>query len=155
MFILKLEALELLSSSLSNVGASDQRSMSIVGKSEILHGILYPSPRDSSNWILGDVAFYVESLARLDLAMQYLSTLMKEHPSSPEKVVSGDCGEYENHQYEISLENFQHKLYGGLEKFEQKFFLSGNSLMNKVYLKYMLVDSSGLYIHELLVLRRD
>ena len=150
MFTLKLEALEVLSSSLSNLGAADHRSLSNVGKSEILQGILYPSPSDSSNWLSGDMAFYLESLARLDLAVQYLSKLMREHPSCPEKVESGSCREYESHQYEISLKKFQHKLYGALEKFEQKFSLSGDSLINKVILKYMLlVDSSGLCIHHI------
>ncbi|XP_034708565.1 uncharacterized protein LOC117931671 isoform X3 [Vitis riparia] len=141
---LPLEALELLSSSLSNLGAADQRSVSNVGKSEILHGILYPSPSDSSNWLSGDAAFYLESLARLDLAMQYLSKLMREHPSCPEKVASGGCREYESHQYEISLEKFQHKLYGGLETFEQKFSLSGDSLINKVLVA--LSNNSLLFI---------
>lgn len=148
MSALKLEALELLSSSLSNLAAADHRGLSNVGKSEILQGLLYPSPSESSNWLSGDVSFYLESLARLDLAVQYLSKLMNEHPSYPEKVASGR--EYKSHQDEISLKKFQEKLYGALEKFEQKFSLSGDSLINKVYLKNMLLAASaGICIHNL------
>ena len=133
----KMEALECLSSSLSIPGGSDQGSMSETGKPEVLKKMLKPSPCSSScNWISGDVACHMETHAKLDLAMQYISKLLREHPSCLDTNMAPmeafECSEYKIQQYKTLLENFQHKLMAGLAYFEQKFSLIPRHLINMV-----------------------
>ncbi|KAK4849046.1 hypothetical protein QYF36_020205 [Acer negundo] len=131
---LPLEALECFSSSPSTLGGTDQGSVSDVGPSQILHGILKPSASDSSNWVSGEVALHLESHAKLDFALQYFAKLLREHPRWPDQ--SGRLGtcsmEVEIHQYEKLLENFQHKFYTGLVIFERKFSMDSFSLINMI-----------------------
>ncbi|KAJ4728093.1 Transducin family protein/WD-40 repeat protein [Melia azedarach] len=141
---LPLEALECLSSSFSNVGGTDQGSMADVGHSQILPEILKPSAvSGSSNWLLGDVALYLESGAKLDLALQYFSKLMRDHPCWPH-LGSDISTDFEIHQYEKLLENFQQKLYPGLAHFEQRFSLDSSSLIAKILL--LLCNNGLLFI---------
>ncbi|PSS03929.1 DmX-like protein [Actinidia chinensis var. chinensis] len=134
---LPMEALECLSSSLSMPGGSDQGSMSETGKPEVLKKLLKPSPYSSScNWISGDVACHMETHAKLDLAMQYISKLLREHPSCLDTNMAPmeafECSEYKIRQYKPLLENFQHKLMAGLAYFEQKFSLIPRHLINMI-----------------------
>ncbi|XP_057981006.1 uncharacterized protein LOC131166445 isoform X2 [Malania oleifera] len=143
---LPLEALECLSSSPSIVGITDitdKGSTSYIGNSEILSTILKPMPNLSSNWLFGDVALTLESHVKLDLAMKYLSKLIKEHPSwlatNMESFGAMTClKEQKIDQYRVALENFQYKLHTQVATFEQKFSLIPASLMNLI-----LVSSSN------------
>ncbi|KAK3036066.1 hypothetical protein RJ639_029819 [Escallonia herrerae] len=134
---LNLEALECDSSSLSIFGV-DQESVSDDANPELLHKILKPFPNtSSSNWILNDVAFHLLSYDKLDLAMQYITKLLTEHPSWPKNNFAspGACSssdEVELQQYKIVLGSFQHKLSAALAYFEQKFSLNPLDIVNKI-----------------------
>ncbi|XP_059651214.1 uncharacterized protein LOC132298889 [Cornus florida] len=132
-----LEALDCLSSPLSIFGGSDQHNVSEIANHELLNEMLKPCPdSSSSNWISADVTFSMESDAKLDLAMKYVSKLWREHPSWPDTNMAstGACtfSESEIHQYKILLENFQHKLTSGLAFFEQKFSLIPLHIINMI-----------------------
>ncbi|GLU00836.1 hypothetical protein SLE2022_181750 [Rubroshorea leprosula] len=135
---LPLEALECLSSSQSILKGTDQENTSDLGCSKILQAILKPSASDSSNWLLDDVASNLESHAKLDLALQYISKLIREHPSWPDSYLGSSDSDGtsmshkddEIHQYEKLLKNFQYKLYTGLAQFEQKHSLVSSHLIN-------------------------
>eukprot|EP00257_Ricinus_communis_P018591 XP_015577351.1 uncharacterized protein LOC8263496 [Ricinus communis] len=134
---LPLEALECLSSSSSNSGNIDQGSISDVDGSQILHVILKPSASDSVNWLSRNVALHLESCAKLDLALQYFSKLMGEHPSWPDTIIgsvqlSSHVKDCEVHQFKKLLENFQEKLYTGISKFEQKFLVVSSCLIKMI-----------------------
>ncbi|XP_021635931.2 uncharacterized protein LOC110632123 isoform X2 [Hevea brasiliensis] len=134
---LPLEALECLSSSSSISGGTDQGSILDVDHTLILRGILKPSASDSLNWLSDSVALHLESCAKLDLALQYFSKLMVEHPSWPDSILGSvqlstcfrDC---EVHQYEELQKNFRDKLYTGLTKFEQKFSVASSHLIKMI-----------------------
>ncbi|XWS46253.1 hypothetical protein CRYUN_Cryun14cG0048700 [Craigia yunnanensis] len=134
---LPLEALECLSSSTSILGGTDRENVSDIAFSKTSLGILKPFIGDSPPWLLGDVASHLESYAKLDLALQYISKLMREHPSWP-KTSIGSVGvnmcseDYEN-QYDTQLGNFQRKLHTGLAQFEQKFSLASPCLINMIF----------------------
>lgn len=133
----KLEALECLSSSLNVLGNTNQGSISSSEHSNILHGILKPSARDSSSWLSDDVAFCLEYHAKIDLALKYFSKLIREHPSW-EDIIVGSAGahmcskEYEHHHFVELLESFQHKFDTEMLQFEQKFSLLPLCLISKV-----------------------
>lgn len=130
--------MEYLSSPTTILGDIDQGSISDIGHSENLHGILNPSPKNSSNWLSSNVAFHLEFHARLDLAVQYLSTLIREHPSWPDTVFScsgaishvNECG---NHEHVKVLESFRKKLYTALHHLEQKFSVAPFHLISMVH----------------------
>ena len=103
---------------------------------EALCNIFNPVPRISANWLLADVSVHLEFHAKLNLALQYLSKLMKEHPSWPDSI-AGYEGEMtysdENTmQYDKSLENLSQKLFAGLTLFEQRFSLTPFCLLRMV-----------------------
>ncbi|CAK7348696.1 unnamed protein product [Dovyalis caffra] len=145
-FGLPLEALECLSSSLNILGGMDPGSVSDVDQSQILPGILNPVASESCNWLSGDVALRLQSHSKLDLALQYFSKLMREHPSWPNTAVgsvqpgtsSKDC---EIHQHEKSVEEFREILYTGLSKFEQKFLVVPSCVIKMIL---VWVCSNGL-----------
>ncbi|XP_024024158.1 uncharacterized protein LOC21406247 isoform X2 [Morus notabilis] len=149
---LPLEALECLSSSLNVLGNTNQGSISSSEHSNILHGILKPSARDSSNWLSDDVAFCLEYHAKIDLALKYFSKLLREHPSW-EDIIVGSAGahmcskEYEHHHFVELLESFQHKLDTEMLQFEQKFSLRPLCLISKILI--------SLYNHGLLFVGYD
>lgn len=136
LFVVKLEALDCLSSSPSTIGDTDQESILNIGHSHIRPEILRPSAATgSSNWLLGDVALHLESRAKLDLSLQYFSKLIRDHPSWPDLGFdrAGICFmDFEIHQYEKLLQNFQQKLYTALALFEQRFSMDSSSLIAKV-----------------------
>ncbi|GAV71152.1 WD40 domain-containing protein/Rav1p_C domain-containing protein [Cephalotus follicularis] len=129
---LPIEALECLSSSVSILGPTDQDSIADGGHSQIPCGILKPSAGDSSNWLSGDVSFHLDSHAKLDLALQYLSKLLKEHPSWPTFEGITCYKDYEINQCKTSFEDFQHKFYSGLTQFKQKFSIVSCNLMSMI-----------------------
>ncbi|KAF3439842.1 hypothetical protein FNV43_RR18120 [Rhamnella rubrinervis] len=133
---LPLEALECLSSSMSTLGNTNQGNAFDIGHHDIRLGILVPS-RESCNWLSGDVAFHLECNAKLDLALQYFSKLIREHPSwadTNEKWAGASiCSrEYDSDQYVELLGSFRHKLYTGLVHYEQKFSLDPICLVSKI-----------------------
>ncbi|XP_052192792.1 uncharacterized protein LOC127801585 isoform X2 [Diospyros lotus] len=132
-----IEALECISSPLSMWGVFDQGSISDFGEAEVLKTMLVPSLCTSPmNWISRDVAFHTEVHAKLDLAMHYISKLLREHPSWLDTNVSladaSKPSEYENQQYKIQLESFQQKLMAGLEYLENKFSLIPCHVINRI-----------------------
>ncbi|XP_050385252.1 uncharacterized protein LOC126801830 isoform X2 [Argentina anserina] len=136
---LPLEALEYLSSPTTNVGDTNQGTVSDIGDFEKLHGILNPSPKNSSYWFSSNVAFHLEFHARLDLALQYFSTLIREHPSWPATVfasfrANSHTNECENHEHVIVLQSFRQKLLTAVHHLEQKFSVVAIDLMSMVYL---------------------
>nr|XP_015888746.2 uncharacterized protein LOC107423659 isoform X2 [Ziziphus jujuba var. spinosa] len=147
---LPLEALECLSSSV--ITLANQGNVFDFEHSNILRGILFPAPRDSSNWLSGDVAANLECHTKLDLALQYFSKLIREHPSWADTIEnsagsSTSSREYESDQHVELLESFRRKLYRGLEQYEQKFSLLPLSLISKI--------SLSLYNQGLLVIGYD
>ncbi|XVF33142.1 hypothetical protein REPUB_Repub17cG0142900 [Reevesia pubescens] len=131
---LPLEALECLSSSPSILGGTDQENVSDFACSKSSLRILKPFISDSSPWLLGDVASHVESYAKLDLALRYISKLMREHPSWPRTSIgSVACSEDYENQYDKLFETFQHKLRRGLAQFELKFSLDSSCLINMIF----------------------
>lgn len=135
---LPIEALECLSSSMDIPGRTDEDSqLDEVGQFQILCTILKPSPRNSSNWLSGDVAFHLEFHDKMDLALPYFSKLMREHPSWPDTIqwAGGACtssNENDIHEYKKLLKNFQHKLCVGLSQYEQRFSMVPASLISMV-----------------------
>lgn len=134
---LPLEALECLSSSMSILGGTDRENVSDIACSKTSLGILKPFIGDSSPWLLGDVSSHLESYAKLDFALQYISKLLSEHPCWPETSIGSvgvnTCSEDYENQYDKLLENFQHKLHTGLAQFEQKFSLVSSCLINMIF----------------------
>ncbi|KAB2056480.1 hypothetical protein ES319_A11G105200v1 [Gossypium barbadense] len=134
---LPLEALECLSSSLSILGGTDRENVSDFACSKTSLGILKPSIGGSSPWLLGGVASHLESYAKFDLALRYISKLMREHPSWPRtsfgSVRANTCSEDYENQYDKLLENFHHKLHTGLAQFEHKFSLVSSYLINMIF----------------------
>ncbi|XP_065860150.1 uncharacterized protein [Euphorbia lathyris] len=136
---LPLEALECLSSSSTISASMDQGSVSDIDHSQTLPEILKLSTSDSINWLSSNVSSYLESCAKVDLVLQFLSKLMGEHPSWPNSILGSiqsitcfkDC---EVHHYEKLLGNFRDKLYTGLVQFEQKF-----SVVSSCVIKMILI----------------
>lgn len=130
---LKLEALECLSSYLSPFGASSQGTELDNGDDELLK--LLPDG-NSSNWISNDLAKHKELHAKSDLAMQYVSQLLKEHPSwrDVNMVPFGESTYMEsaNEEFKRSVEDFLQKLITALVYFQQKFSLDPFHLIDKV-----------------------
>ncbi|OVA14729.1 WD40 repeat [Macleaya cordata] len=127
---LPLEALECLSSSSSILEGMDQGSISDIGKHGILHGVLNTPLNHASNWLSGEVALHLESNIKVDLAVQYISKLIMEHPSWQETMLT--CDESETDKYKLSIEMFQHKLNLGLTIFERKYVLKPIDLVNMI-----------------------
>ncbi|XP_042479936.1 uncharacterized protein LOC122060893 isoform X2 [Macadamia integrifolia] len=131
---LPLEALEWLSSSSSTLEDKDQGSVDF-GNLDTLSRLLKSSTSDASNWLSGDVAFHLESHAKLDLAIQYLSGLIMEHPVWQDICLRSNQAlvrpkEYETHRFKLLHESFQLKLNTGLAIFEQKYALNSLDLIN-------------------------
>jgi len=132
----KLEALEYFSSSLSMPGTADQDS-ELGDNHDVLSNTLKPLPREGSNWLSANVSMHLEFHIKLNLALCYLSKLIREHPSwldtfSEYNEEASDSDEYMMY-YEKSVESFKQKLYSGLALFEQRFLLAPHCLIGMVY----------------------
>lgn len=79
---LKLEALESFSSYFNFEGNS-RCSWSDIENHKMFDRILKPFKTGACNWLLAGIADTLESNTKLSLAMQYISKLLKEHPSWP------------------------------------------------------------------------
>lgn len=98
----------------------------------------------SSNWISADVGLHTLTRAKYSLAMQYISNLLTEHPSWPEKVTPSS-----EIQYKTMLSTFENKLHLALAYFEQKYSLIRHHLINMVFTYYSLINCYDdiLFIH--------
>lgn len=128
---LPIEAMECLSSVSYNVGVPNQ--------GPELNDVLELFPYGaSSNWISPDVASLVDSHAKSDLAMQYMSTLLREHPCWLDINIA-HCGatkilKSENQEYLILVEKFQKELAATLVYLQQNYSLVPLHLIKKVML---------------------
>ncbi|XP_027907848.1 uncharacterized protein LOC114167099 isoform X2 [Vigna unguiculata] len=132
-----LEALEYFSSSLSMPGTADQDS-ELGDSHDVLSDSLMPLPRKGSNWLSANVSMHLEFHIKLNLALCYLSKLIREHPSwldtfSEYNGEASDSEEYMKY-YEKSVESFKQKLYSGLALFEQRFLLAPHCLIGMILL---------------------
>lgn len=132
----KLEALEHLSTCGSIAEVTDRTNGVDIQCFETISKICKQSPRYSSSWLSVEFAVHLEHRAKLDLAVQYFSKLIRKHPSWPiiklESVGWMGCLKEDEVDYEKSLESFQHKLYVGFAQFEMKFSLIPASLVSMV-----------------------
>lgn len=128
-----LEALECLSTSQTVHGVSEHGSESVLDSYKSPLEIFKPSTSDFPNWLSSDVAAHMECHAKIDLAMQYISKLLREHPSW------SYSEEYETHLYEMLVEKFLHKFNTGLSAFNQKFSLIPTDMVNMVF--YLLYNN--------------
>ncbi|KAJ1378686.1 WD40/YVTN repeat-like-containing domain superfamily [Sesbania bispinosa] len=142
-----LEALEHFSSSLSMLGTADQESELGDGH-DVLSSTLKPLPRKSSNWLSADVSVHLEFQIKLNLALCYLSKLIREHPSWPDTPTesNGEASYSDEYmmQYEKSVESFKQRLYTGLALFEQRFLLAPSCLISMISI--LLCHHGLLYI---------
>ncbi|OIW02299.1 hypothetical protein TanjilG_11193 [Lupinus angustifolius] len=142
-----LEALEYFSSSLSMLGTADQGS-ELGDEDDVLSSTLKPFPRKSSNWLSADVSAHLEFHIKLNLALQYLTKLIREHPSWPGTLAESNVEAYYSDEYvmqhEKSVESFKQRLYAGLTLFEQRFLLSPFCLISMTSL--LLSHHGLLYI---------
>ncbi|KAK7381980.1 hypothetical protein VNO80_00582 [Phaseolus coccineus] len=142
-----LEALEYFSSSLSMPGTADQDS-ELGDNHDVLSNTLKPLPREGSNWFSANVSMHIEYHIKLNLALCYLSKLIREHPSwldtfSEYNEEASDSDKYMMY-YEKSVESFKQKLYSGLALFEQRFLLAPHCLIGMILL--LLSHHGSLYI---------
>ncbi|XP_055817097.1 uncharacterized protein LOC129886437 isoform X2 [Solanum dulcamara] len=126
---LPLEALECLSSSVSATGDSNRRNVPDNMDSGCLHEMLSAMLNEnSSNWLSLDVAFQIDSHMRSDLSMQYMSKMLRRHPSWVDNHTT--CLQEhmytvsENQEYKLLLEAFQDELMTTISSFQLKFSLS-------------------------------
>ncbi|PNY04245.1 hypothetical protein L195_g000661 [Trifolium pratense] len=137
-----LEALEYFTSSLSMLGTADQENE----LGDVLSSTLKPLPRKSSNWLSADVSVHLEFHVKLNLALCYLSKLIREHPSWPDTFTEsdGDASYSEDYmiQYEKSNDSFKQKLHAGFDLFEQRFSLTPCYLISMILL---LLSHHGLW----------
>lgn len=117
------------------LGTADQGSELGAGH-DVLSNNLNPLPRKSANWLSADVSVHLEFHTKLNLALKYLSKLIREHSSWPENVAGSNWeSAYSDEcmmQYEKSLENLREKLCSGLALFEQRFLLAPSCLLGMV-----------------------
>lgn len=118
------------------LGTADQESELGDGH-DVLSSTLKPLPGKSSNWLSADVSVHLEFRIKINLALSYLSKLIREHPSWPDTFTESDgeiCDSEEYMmQYEKSNESFKQKLYTGLDLFEQRFSLTPTYLISMVW----------------------
>lgn len=114
------------------LGSTDQESELGDGH-DVLSSTLKPSPGKSSNWLSANVSVHLEFHTKLNLALSYLSKLIREHPSWPDTFTESDGEVFDSEEYEKSNESFKQKLYAGLDLFEQRFSLTPTYLISMVW----------------------
>ncbi|CAN4111428.1 unnamed protein product [Withania somnifera] len=138
---LPLEALECLSSSVSVTRGSNQRSVTDNVDSGCLHEMLSAMLNEtSSNWLSLDVAFHIDSHLRSDLSLQYMSKMLRRHPSWVDNDIT--CLQEqmytvsENQEYKLLLEAFQDELMTTIASFQLKFSLIPLHLIYSIFLSF-------------------
>ncbi|XP_073278071.1 uncharacterized protein [Primulina huaijiensis] len=125
---LPLEALECHSSSISFFGSLGQGStMQSPGHNVLVEMLKPPADKHFLNWISKETSHQIMSHSKLNLAMQYLSNLLTEHPSSAD-IETASFGMFTNYnpvdqEFEKSLNEFHSNLTAAIACFQQKFFL--------------------------------
>jgi len=117
------------------IGTADQEG-ELGDRHDLLSSTLKPLPRKSSNWLSADVSVHLEFHVKLNLALCYLSKLIREHPSWPDTLAEYNLeASYSDEymmQYEKSIESVKQKLYTGLVLFEQRFSVAPGCLISMV-----------------------
>ncbi|KAI3444391.1 hypothetical protein Pfo_001056 [Paulownia fortunei] len=136
---LPLEALECLSSSVSLFGGPTHGSVMHSPTCNLPVEMVKPSVnKSSSNWISDEMACHIISHSKLYMAMQYISNLLREHPSCVDN--DRPCfGEFVNHEvdsegFEKLLKEFHDNLTAAIAYFQQKFSLVPGHLINMIVL---------------------
>lgn len=99
--------------------------------------IMKPSIHESSsNWMSNETSSHILSQYKLYLAMQYVSNLLREHPSCSD-IDRPSYGEFINQEvdgqgFEELLKEFQDKLTAAIAYFQQKFTLVPLHLVSMV-----------------------
>lgn len=133
----KLEALECLLSSVSIFGGPTHGSLTRSPTGDLPAELEKPSVYDhSSNWISEETSCHIISYCKLNLALQYISTLMREHPScldndkqSFREIVNL---EVDRQDFENLLKEFEEKLTEAIAYFQKKFSLVPLHLISMV-----------------------
>lgn len=95
-----------------------------------------PIHENSSNWMLEETSFHVISYGKLYLASQYMSTLMREHPSCLDndrpsfKEIRNL--EVDRQGFEKLLKEFEGKMTDAIAYLQQKFSLVPLHLISMV-----------------------
>ncbi|KAG8391959.1 hypothetical protein BUALT_Bualt01G0241500 [Buddleja alternifolia] len=150
---LPLEALECLSSSVRFFGGPTRGSVTHGANCNLLVEMLKPNvDKSSSNWISDDMANHILSHSKLNLAMQYISNLIREHPCCVDTNMRS-FGKFINHEadaqgFEKLLKEFQDKLSAAIAYFQQKFLLIPHHLISLIVLSFRLngLEFIGHYI---------
>lgn len=113
---------------MSITGDSNRRSVPDNMDSGCLHEMLSAMLNEtSSNWLSFDAAFEIDSHMRSDLSMQYMSKMLRRHPSWVDNDMTGlqeqMCTVSENQEYTLLLEAFQDDLASTIASFQLKFSL--------------------------------
>nr|XP_018623449.1 uncharacterized protein LOC104087701 isoform X2 [Nicotiana tomentosiformis] len=138
---LPLDALECLASSVSIIGGSTGGSVPDNVDSGYQHEMLSAMLNEtSSNWLSLDVALRIESHMRSDLSMQYLSKMLRRHPSWVNHDMTCLQGHMdtlsENEEYKLSVGAFQDELMTTIASFQLKFSLIPLHLMYLIFLSF-------------------
>lgn len=106
---------------------------------EMMEPSIYES---SSNWMSDETSCHIISHCKLYLAMQYISNLLREHPScvDNDRPPFGEFinQEIDSQEFEKLLMEFQDKLTAAIAYFQQKFSLAPRHLISMV----IIVDYS-------------
>lgn len=123
---------------MSATGDSNRRNVPDNMDSGCLHEMLSAMLNEnSSNWLSLDVAFQIDSHMRSDLSMQYMSKMLRRHPSWVDNHTT--CLQEhmytvsENQEYKLLLEAFQDELMTTISSFQLKFSLSPLHCIYSVY----------------------
>ncbi|KZV57684.1 hypothetical protein F511_03144 [Dorcoceras hygrometricum] len=125
---LPLEALECLSSSISLFGSLGQGStMQSTGHNLLIEMLKPQADKYFLNWMSNEMSHLIMSHSKLNLALQYMSNLLTEHPSSAdiETASFGILAGYNpvDQEFEKSLNEFHSNLAAAIACFQKKFSL--------------------------------
>nr|CAD1824307.1 unnamed protein product [Ananas comosus var. bracteatus] len=120
---LSLEALECLSST-SNVDTKDQDNSLYDGDNKIFIEILKCLFGSGPNWLSGDAISYFDLKFKLNMALEYISKLMKGHPQWPRRDLAsmGEIANYEENN-DLQIEELSSGVKMVVSIFEKKFAL--------------------------------
>ncbi|KAL4205536.1 hypothetical protein AMTRI_Chr01g115070 [Amborella trichopoda] len=119
---LPLEALGCLSPSISNSDGKEPSVYSSNGSE------LKSTSKDASyNWLSGSLASCFESHAKLNLAMQYISKIIREHPNWERFKLVG------THQFIPLLEELEKKLKTGISVLDERYSVKATDLKTMMF----------------------
>ncbi|PKA53341.1 hypothetical protein AXF42_Ash010071 [Apostasia shenzhenica] len=132
-----LEAFECFAAAYAPVEGSDHGSSLHRETQANFHQLLNPFVATSSDWLLEDVAYHLESNFRLSLAMKYISDLLQELPGWKGRnlIFFSDLVKLDvshDDQDESQVEEFRQKLKEAMLIFQRKYSLKLTDLVNMV-----------------------